>query len=465
MLRLDFLGAAQTVTGSMHMLSINGRRLLLDCGLYQGRRQETYRRNLNFPFDPASIDALILSHAHIDHSGNIPNLVKQGFQGNVWATSATRDLCSAMLRDSAHIMERDTAYVSKKQTRKGEPPVEPLYTLEDATACLRNFIGIDYARTMMIVPGVWLTFYDAGHILGSAIVVLDIEDGTQKVRLAFSGDLGRLDLPILRDPVQIPPVDYLIIESTYGNREHESPAEAAYQLRQVAQQAFRRGGKVIIPAFAVGRTQEIVYDLHRLSLEQKIPRLPVFVDSPLAIDVTEIFRLHPEYYDEEANELLLQGRDPFGFSMLRYTRATEESKALNFMREPAIIISASGMCEAGRILHHLKHNVGEPENVVLFVGFQAENTLGRRLVDGEKTVHIFGEPYRVRAQIETINGYSAHADRSELLAYVRSLAPHLRAAYVVHGELPAAESLARGLSDLGVPEVLVPDLGQKVILN
>lgn len=462
--RLQFWGAARTVTGSKHLVTVNGQRLLLDCGLFQGRRRNTYERNLNFPFDPKDIDALVLSHAHIDHSGNIPNLVKRGFQGPIYATFATRDLCSAMLRDSAHIMEGDVAYLNKKRARRGEPPVEPLYTISDATACLSYFVALGYERPLQVLPGVRMTFFDAGHILGSALTVLEF-GGDGGIRLGFTGDLGRRNLPVLRDPVQIPAVDYLIIESTYGDRLHETPTEAQDRLRKVVLKAFRDGGKVIIPAFAVGRTQEIVYDLQRLTLAQKIPRLPIFVDSPLATDVTEIFRLHPECYDREAHDLLVEGKDPFGFKQLRYTRSTEQSKSLNFLREPAVIISASGMCEAGRILHHLKHNIGDRKNVILFVGFQAENTLGRRLLDGAKHVNIFGQSHRVRAQIETMGGYSAHADRNALLNYVRPLVGGLRRAFVVHGELHSSEALAEGLRELGVADALVPELGQEVTLE
>lgn len=464
-MEIGFYGAARTVTGSRHMLRVNGQNLLLDCGLFQGRREDTYQRNLNFPFEPAAVDALILSHAHIDHSGNIPNLVKRGFRGNIYATFASRDLCSAMLRDSAYIMERDVAYVNERRARQGEPPLKPLYTIEDATASLRYFMGVGYERPLLVTPGVELTFYDAGHILGSAISYFKIKENGRTIRLAFTGDLGRRDLPILMDPKRIPPVDYLIMESTYGSRTHETPVEASEKLRRIILQTYDRGGKVIIPSFAVGRTQEIVYDLYLLASEQRIPRLPIFVDSPLAIDVTEIFRLHPECYDEEAESLISEGEDPFGFRQLRYTRSAAESKELNFLREPAVIISASGMCEAGRVLHHLKNNLHDPDNVVLFVGFQAEHTLGRRLVDGEKEVRIFGEPYQVRARVESIGGYSAHADRPELLDYVRPLVEQLRAVFIVHGELSSAESLAEGLFEFGVRNAFIPQEGQVIELT
>jgi metallo-beta-lactamase family protein len=463
-MKIQFLGAARTVTGSMHMLTINGHRLLLDCGLFQGRRQESFERNRNLPFDPAGVDAMILSHAHIDHSGNIPTLVKNGYQGNIYATSATRDLCSAMLRDAAYIQEHDAAYVNKKRAQTGEPPVEPIYTVTDAVNSLQHFVSVGYERSFAVAPGVTATFYDAGHILGSAIVDLDVEEGDRRFRFAFSGDLGRRDLPILRDPTYIEPVDYFITESTYGDRLHAPPGEAELELRRVVNETYQRGGKIIIPAFSVGRTQEIVYALHRLSNARKIPDLAIFVDSPLSTNVTEIFRLHPECYDQETHDFLSTSgdRDPFGFYRLRYIREVEDSKALNFLREPAVIISASGMCENGRILHHLKNNIEDARNTVLIVGWQAPHTLGRRLVERQPTVRIFGQEYALRATVEVINGFSAHADRDELLDYASHLNGRLKHVFVVHGEEEASLALAEGIREQGVPHVLVPEPGQEV---
>ncbi|MBC7223522.1 MAG: MBL fold metallo-hydrolase [Anaerolineae bacterium] len=463
---IQFWGAARTVTGSMHLLEVNGHRILLDCGLFQGKRQEAFRRNRDFPFDVRSVDALVLSHAHIDHSGNIPSLVKQGYQGPIYATPATYDLCGAMLRDSAHIQASDAAYVNKKRARKGEPPVEPLYDLDDAVASLHHFVAVAYSRPVEIVPGVRLTFYDAGHILGSALTVLDADEDGRRTRILFTGDLGRKNLPILRDPQMVSGVDVLITESTYGNRDHGEPEEAEARLREIIQQTYRRGGKVIIPAFAVGRTQEVVYALHRLTEARALPPLPIYVDSPLATNVTEIFRLHPECYDEEITDFMwVDGhRDPFGFSRLTYVRDVEASKRLNVLREPAVIISASGMCEAGRILHHLKHNIGDARNTVLFVGFQGENTLGRYILDGHKRVKIFGERHTVRAHVESIDGYSAHADRGELLAYMARLVQHagqLRQVFVVHGDDENAEALARALAEMPVGQVHVPHRGER----
>ena len=351
-MRISFHGAAQTVTGSQHLVEVNGKRILLDCGLFQGRRADARKRNRNFPFDPTSIDAMVLSHAHIDHSGNIPNLCKQGFDGNIVATPATRDLCAAMLRDSGHIQERDAEYVNRKRD-KGEPPVEPIYTEVDAINSLKHFLTIHYERTYQLMPGVTVTFYDAGHMLGSAIVALDIEDEDEKrdIRLVFSGDLGRPTMPLLRSLTKLDEADVLIMESTYGGRHHPPIAESEADLKKVINETCKRGGKVIVPAFAVGRTQQLVYYLNRLYHGEEIPTdLPVFVDSPLAVNVTDIFRLHPDAYNDDTLNYLTN-EDPdgdiFGFPRLKYIRHVEDSKALNDLKEPAVIISASGMAEFG----------------------------------------------------------------------------------------------------------------------
>lgn len=460
-MQVQFLGAAQTVTGSQHLISINGSRVLLECGLFQGKRQESFERNRNLPFDAASVDALVLSHAHIDHSGNIPNLVRNGFQGAIYCTFATRDLCSIMLRDSAYIQEHDVAYVNKKRARRGEPPVEPIYTYADAVASLEHFVSVGYHRSALVAPGVRCTFFDAGHILGSAIVLLEMEEGRRQTRLLFSGDLGRLDKPILQDPTPAPPADVLIIESTYGDRLHAPREEAEQKLFDLIHETHTQGGKIVIPAFSVGRTQEIVYSLHRLARARELPDVPIFVDSPLAVSATEIFRLHPECYDAELQEFMLQGRhsDPFGFERLRYIRNVEDSKALNDLEGPAIIISASGMCEAGRIQHHLKHTIGDPRNTVLITSWQAPYTLGRRLVERQKVVKIFGEEYPLRARVETLNGYSAHADQRGLLDWAEPIAPNLRQAFVVHGDPDPALTLGAELGRLGAREVAAPELG------
>jgi metallo-beta-lactamase family protein len=463
-MKLTFYGAARTVTGSMHLLEANGHRILLDCGLYEGPRKEAFDRNRQLPFDPAGIDTLILSHAHLDHSGNIPTLVKEGFQGDVYTTAASRDLCAAMLRDSGHIQEEDAAYVNKKRARRGEPPVEPLYTADDAVASMGYFVGLSYNRPQVVGPGITVTLIDAGHILGSAVVVLDVDEGGSKRRIAFTGDLGRKGMPILRDPQLVEGAESLIIESTYGDRLHDPIETIDDELRTVILDTYKRGGKIIVPSFAVGRTQELVYALHRLMDAQKLPNLPIFVDSPLALNVTEIFRLHPECFDTELRQFIAAddaSHDPFGFRRLTYVRTTEASKELNFLRDPAVIISASGMAEAGRILHHLKNNVEDPRNTVLIVGWQAPNTLGRRLVERQPIVKIFGEEYHLRAQVVTIDGFSGHADRAELLDYTRQILwPGFKSAFVVHGEEASSLSLAEALREQGIPQVTVPRRGE-----
>lgn len=466
-MEITFHGAVRTVTGSQHLVSVNGLNILLDCGLYQGSRQESYERNQNLPYNAADVDVMVLSHAHIDHSGNIPNLVKSGFKGDIICTYATRDLCAIMLRDSAKIQQYDIEYVNKKRQRQGQPPLEPIYTMLDAVDSLKNFIGIGYERPYKIAPGITLTFYDAGHILGSAIVALDVEDrdAGRDIRLVFSGDLGRPNRPILRDPTFLDSADVLLIESTYGNRYHDDKVEATDKLERIVNETYQRGGKLIVPAFAVGRTQELVYRLHQLVTSRDIPpNLPVYVDSPLAVDATGIYRLHPEAYDEELHEFLAQDRrgDPFGFDMMRYTRSTAQSKELNFLREPAIIISASGMAEAGRILHHLKNNIEDPRNTVLIVGWQAPHTLGRRIVEKQSKVRIFGEEYDLRAQVETINGLSAHADRGELLEWTAHFQKRPSHAFIVHGEEEASLALAEALQrEQEFAQAVVPQLGQK----
>jgi metallo-beta-lactamase family protein len=466
-MELTFHGAVRTVTGSQHLLEVNGRKILLDCGLYQGSRKASYERNQNLPYNAAEIDVLILSHAHIDHSGNVPNLIKSGFNGDIICTYATRDLCAIMLRDSAKIQEYDIQYVNKKRARNNLPSIEPIYTVRDAVESLKYFIGIGYERPYRLLPGITLTFYDAGHILGSAIVVLDVEEETTKkqTRVVFSGDLGRPDRPILHDPTPVDSADILIIESTYGNREHAPLDEASQKLEQIINKTCKRGGKVIVPAFAVGRTQELVYRLHRLVESRDIsPHLPIYVDSPLAIDATGIYRLHPETYDEEVASFLLEDRhgDPFGFDMMRYTRSTSESKELNFLREPAVIISASGMAEAGRILHHLKNGIEDPRNTILIVGWQAPHTLGRRIVEKLPKVKIFGEEFELKAEVAKINGFSAHADRLELLEWTSHIKTPPKQTFIVHGEEEASFAFAESLrNEQNFSEVHVPEMGQR----
>ncbi len=466
-MEITFHGAVRTVTGSQHLLSVDGRKLLLECGLYQGKRQETFARNRTLPFPADAVDALVLSHAHIDHSGNIPNLVRSGFRGEIVCTFATRDLCSAMLRDSGYIQEKDVEYVNKKRARKGEPPVEPIYTQDDAVESLRYFTAVGYERPYEVLPGVTVRFYDAGHMLGSAIVALDIDEGGARRRLVFSGDLGRPDTPILRDPTFIDAADVLLIESTYGDRAHDPLPDAKDRLCRVVKATSDRRGMVLIPAFAVGRTQTLVYLLNQLIAEGELPPLPVYVDSPLAINTTSVFQLHPEAFDKETRDFMREDSrpDPFGFDSLRYTRTVEQSKELNEIDGPAVIISASGMAEAGRIQHHLKNRIEDQRNTVLIVGWQAPDTLGRRLVEKQPVVKIFGEEYHLRAQVEVINGFSAHADRDELLAWAAHITRKPARTFIVHGETEASLAFKGALeSKLGFQNVVVPELHQSFAL-
>ncbi len=465
-MQITFHGAAQTVTGSQHLIEVNGLRILLECGLYQGKRKESQERNRNLPFDPASIDVVVLSHAHIDHSGNIPNLVKNGFKGDIVCTFATRDLCAAMLRDSGHIQEKDAEYVNKKHKKHGKAPVEPIYTELDAIESLSNFLAISYDRPYRLAPGVTLTFYDAGHMLGSAIVTLAIEDNETKhdTRLVFSGDLGRPGNLILRDPTFLDEADLLIMECTYGGRTHPPTEESEKELESIIINTYKRGGKIIIPAFAVGRTQQLVYTLNKLYHAHNLPDIPIFVDSPLAVGVTDVFRLHPEAYNTETMNYMTK-EDPdgdiFGFSRLRYVRQVDASKAINTLHEPAVIISASGMAEAGRILHHLKNNIEDPRNSVLIVGWQAPDTLGRRLVEQVPEVRIFGEEYRLRAQVHVLNGFSGHADHAGLMEWVGAFKRRPESIFLVHGERDTADALKNSLQDvLNYKDVHIPALHQ-----
>lgn len=457
-MKIHFLGAAQTVTGSQHLLEINGRKLLLECGLFQGRRKETYERNRQFPFEPDEIDAVVLSHAHIDHSGNLPHLVKKGYHGLIYTTPATAHLGNIMLMDSGHIHESDAKYVNKKRLRNGLLPVEPLYTQEDAAAVAQQFSTFHYEVPFEPVPGVEARFVDAGHILGSAAVALDIREKGRKFRLWFSGDIGRRDLPILRDPVLPFDTDYLLMECTYGDKMHEPHQAAIDELRQVISETVRGGGKVIIPAFAVGRTQELVYCIHQMLDEGAIPRIPVFVDSPLAVNASDIFRAHPDVFDQEAREFIARDKHhaALGFDLITYTRSVEESKAINFVKGPAVIISASGMAETGRILHHLKNNIEDRKNTILIVSWQAPYTLGRRLAERQEEVKIFGEIYRRKARVETIGGLSAHAGQSYLLEYALASRNRLKHIFLVHGETRGAQTLTEKLGEVGFSKVSYP---------
>ncbi|MFN7137893.1 MAG: MBL fold metallo-hydrolase RNA specificity domain-containing protein [Limisphaerales bacterium] len=459
-MKVHFFGATRTTTGSMYLLEVNHQRILLECGLFQGRRGETMERNRHFPFYPKTIDAVVLSHAHIDHCGNLPNLCKQGFTGNIYCTFATRDLASIMLEDSASIQESDAQFVSKKRAKKGEPPVEPLYSQTDAEKSIRQFVAFNYDRAMPIADGATVTFRDAGHILGSAQVVLDIREGKRKYRYLFTGDIGRGNDDILRDPATVEDVDFLQIESTYGAREHQSIHCADEQVLELVKTTFDRNGKVIIPAFSVGRTQQIVYTLHQLILAEKLPRIPIFVDSPLSVNATEVYRLHPECFNDDIYSFLREKANPFGMENLSYIRELAHSIKLNELNDPAVIVSASGMAEAGRIRHHLKNNIGDPRNLVLFIGYCAEHTLGAQLRAGKNPVNIFGEPHTVRAQVTAVDSFSGHADKHELRRYVEKLTGRMSKIFVVHGEEEQSFAFAETLKEMKTgSEVRVPERG------
>ena len=456
-IRLTFWGAAGQVTGSMHLIEAAGARVLLDAGLFQGRRAATRQLNAALPFDPRRLDAIVLSHAHIDHSGRIPLLVNRGFHGPVYSTPATRDLSAVMLADAAHVQEKDFEYLAR-HGRAG-PASEPLYNMADAVAVQDLTIGLPYRRMLHLRKHLTLEFTDAGHILGSASVDLRLGEPAAH-RVVFSGDIGRAGLPIIRDPSPPEgPIDALIVESTYADRTHESVADAKERLGELVRRVAARGGKVLVPAFALGRAQELVYALHQLWRAKAVPEIPIFLDSPLAVDVTAVFRLHPEIFDS-AEPLLESGGSVFDFPLLRYVRAVADSKRLNTLPGPAVIIAAAGMAESGRILHHLANHGGDHRNCILFVGFQAADTLGRRIQDGADVIRVFGQEFPRRAEVVTIAGYSAHADRTELRAWVRRLGGPIRRAFAVHGEAPALEAMAGILREEGVREVVVPRHGE-----
>lgn len=458
-MEITFAGAAREVTGSCHLLHVNGHTVALDCGMFQGKRSESTEKNRALPAPVGEIDAVVLSHAHIDHSGRLPFLVAQGYTKTIWATSATRDLCAVMLADSAHIQEKDAEFLA----RKGKEFVEPLYGLRHAVRTQELMVGVPYNKPFDVVPGVIGTYVDAGHILGSASVILDCTEGGVTKRLVFSGDIGRSGLSIIRDPVPPTGADAVIMESTYGNREHESVDGARAHLARVIRETAARGGRVLIPAFAVGRTQELLYSLHALLKEGAIPSIPVYVDSPLAIDTTTVFEMHPDTFDQ-SEEMVRRVKELFEFPLLKYTRDVEESKAINFAKGPMIVIAASGMMEAGRILHHLANGASDPRNTILIVGFQAAHTLGRRIVERAPMLRIFGDEVPLKAQVEIINGYSAHADRTELTSWldrVKAASPQLGPVWLVHGEPEVQDEYSVALAAKGY-SVRAPEPRERV---
>ncbi|GAB5518950.1 MAG: MBL fold metallo-hydrolase [Rhodothermales bacterium] len=461
-MRLSFWGAARTVTGSKHLVELdNGKTLLLDCGLFQGRRSEAEQQNRHFGFDPTTLDAVLLSHAHIDHAGLLPKLWKEGFRGRIYATHATYSLCALMLMDSAYIQEKDTRFVNKINRKRGRPQVEPLYDSADAEGVLQHFVGISYGQSFSPVEGVEVVYRDAGHILGSAHMVLAIHEHGQTVKLGFSGDIGNPDRPILRDPQPMDDVDWLIMESTYGGRTHEPRTESKKKLADLIRRTSERGGKVIIPSFAVGRTQEIVYALDQLWNDGELPPIPVYVDSPLAVNATSVYLAHPECFDRELMDYMRSDPNPFGFDRLEYIRQAEDSKQLNGQRVPMVIISASGMCEAGRILHHLRNNIEDDRNTVMMVGYCAEHTLGRRIIEKRPEVKIYGEEHPLRAEVAVMNNYSAHADEPGLLHFVNQLdRERLQHIFLVHGDLRRQNALKDALEHEGHDGILIPDYGE-----
>ncbi len=480
-IRLHFWGAAQTVTGSSHHIECAGRNVLLDCGLFQGRRQEARDINSHLALPPEQVagsaanalTSVVLSHAHIDHSGDLPLLVKQGYRGPIYTTPATIDLCDPMLKDSAHIQESDVDFLSRRHHSRsaigvppGSPPLPPLYTQEDAAQVLRQFVPVNLHQPQLLAgsaadAGFTMTSFNAGHMLGSSCVLIDAVENGQKTRLLFSGDVGRKNLPIIRDPDPAPAADYLIMESTYGNRLHQPIGPVKNKIAAIVKRVCARGGHIIVPAFAVERTQQLILLLHELIDAKQVPDLPIFVDSPLAVAVTDVFKKHTEEWDEEASGFAAIGEDALGWSRLKYVRTVQESKALNDLRMPFMVIAASGMCEAGRILHHLKNGIEDSRNLILITGYQAANTLGRRIVERQPEVNIFGEPMRLRAEVDSIGELSGHGDQHELLDWMAPVVPTLKKVFLVHGDPPAQKALKVEIENRYKLEVLIPARGDR----
>lgn len=465
-MKITFIGAARTVTGSQHLLNHLNQNILLDCGLFQGKREDSYNLNKDFnDYKPKDIQNLVLSHAHIDHSGNIPQFVKLGFNKKIFSTPATKDLCKFMLMDSGYIQEKDIEFVNKRRIKNGEIPFKPLYTKSDAENCFEFFQSFSYEKQFEIGDNISATFFDAGHILGSSIVNINFkENGTDK-SLCFSGDLGRPNLAIIRDPQIIPTPDYLILESTYGGRYHLPASQTEEKLASIINQAIKNKGKIIIPAFSVGRTQEIIYFLHKLFEKNIVRKIPIYIDSPLSVNITSVYKNHSECFDDETKEYINHHDDPFSFSQLRYVSDLNESKRLNKISGPMIIVSSSGMCENGRILHHLRNNISDPKNIVLIVGYNAEHTLGRKLVEGEKIIKIFGEEHLVKSQVIVMNSLSAHADRNEILDYVKNFdVRKLKKIFLVHGDYDQQLKLKSGLENIGFNDIHIPNRGDSFVI-
>lgn len=471
-MQIEFVGAAQTVTGSKHLIRTKHANVLLDCGLFQGRRKESIARNQDLGVEPRSIDAVILSHAHIDHSGALPLLVKHGFDGPIYATPATRDLCAVMLEDSALIQANDARFINKaiERDKADMDPVEPLYDEKDVIRVLERMIAVPYRRAVSVADGIRLTFFDAGHVLGSAISAIDVEersaDGKRTKRIVFTGDLGRKKMPILKDPEIVEGAHALLTESTYGDRLHKPIAAMEDDLAGVLERTYKRGGKVVIPSFALERAQEILYALSELKRRGQMPKMPIYVDSPLTVKVTDIFRLHPECYDAETRALIREDHSPFDFEQVQYVSDKEDSKAIDASPEPCVIISASGMCEAGRVVHHLKATIENPNNTVCIVGFQAPHTLGRRIVERRPRVRIFGVERELRAEVVVMNGFSAHADQRDLVEYAANLKESgpLGTIALVHGEEGAQKALIAKMKENGLNDAFAPRSGDTLEL-
>lgn len=463
--KLSFLGAAQNVTGSKFLLEADNKKILIDCGLYQERKLKN--RNWEpFPFDPDSIDVMLLTHAHVDHSGLIPKLVKDGFKGSIYCTKATADIVKIILLDAAHLQEEDAAFKKKrheKEKRKGPYPEIPLYTTEDAEASFSHFTGVNYREAVNLGEEVSATFHDAGHVLGSSTIKVTVTQDGETRSILFSGDVGRDDRPILKDPYEYKEIDYAVVESTYGNRVHEEPKDIGEKLAEIVNSTVKAGGNIIVPSFALQRAQEVLYYMNKLLLEDKIPDIPVYLDSPMAIKITEVFKQYEELYDKEMTQLVNDRRSPLDFPGLKMMQTSEESKQLNYLTKPAMIIAGAGMCNGGRIKHHLVNNITRPECTILFVGYQAVGTLGRSIIDGIKKVRILGQRYPVRARVTEITGFSAHADRNELLEWMSGINP--RRVFVVHGETKSAREFGKFLRQERGWKVTVPMYGESAALD